>query len=155
MRSIILLVVVTTLFVLAGVGLSTAQAAPQTSATTQNPDAWRYTFHNGGWWYWLPTNRWVYWRDNQWNNYDPKTYAASTTVVVPSGDASAGATARASDNGENRPFYGHAVSDLDRRPQQPNSEVGPFYGHALPNEFFGRTRLFGRPYYGRAVSSGQ
>ena len=39
------------------------------------PRSWRYTFHNGEWWYWLPTSRWVYWRDNRWNAYDPKTYA--------------------------------------------------------------------------------
>ena len=35
---------------------------------------------------------------------------------------------------DNRPFYGHALSDIDRRPLVRNEEVGPFYGHALPSE---------------------
>jgi len=27
---------------------------------------WRYQFHNGLWWYWLPEGRWVYWSNNRW-----------------------------------------------------------------------------------------
>ena len=54
-----------------------------------------------------------------------------------------------------RPFYGHAISNLDRRTLEANNEVGPFYGHALPSEVFGgwRDRRSIRPFYGHAVSS--
>jgi len=40
---------------------------------------WRYKFHNGTWWYWLPENRWVYWNNGSWANYDAATYAAQPT----------------------------------------------------------------------------
>ena len=103
----------------------------------QDQDRWRFTFHNGEWWYWLPTNRWVFWRDHRWNDFNPKTY----TAPVSSGTAETrqnGTTSRDGTNGSDiRPFYGHAQSTLDRRPLEANNEVGPFYGHALPNEVFG------------------
>lgn len=145
-------------------GLSTVQAAEQkraadqkqTTVQKQGQDQWRYTFHNGEWWYWLPANRWVYWRDSRWNAYDSKTFTypnASGVVVTSRNGSSYGS--RAADNSDIRPFYGHAVSDLDRRSLEANNEAGPFYGHALPSEVFGgwRARRSIRPFYGHAVSS--
>jgi hypothetical protein len=154
MRSIVRFVLVAT--VLAGMagGLSTIQAAEQSA--TQGQDQWRYTFHNGEWWYWLPANRWVYWRDNRWNDYNPKAYtsphSAGAISAASTGSSSANRAPTASDI---RPFYGHALSNLDRRPLEANSEVGPFYGHALPSEVFSasRERRSIRPFYGHAVSS--
>ena len=136
------------------------QTADQKQTTDQNQgqtqELWRYTFHNGEWWYWLPKARWVYWRDNRWNDYDPKTYilpnSSAVAVIGPNGSAYRSPAAA---NSDTRPFYGHALSDLDRRTLEPNNEVGPFYGHALPNEVFSgwRARRSIRPFYGHAVSS--
>jgi hypothetical protein len=144
-------------------GFSVVQAAEQKQADdqkqttdqkqSQGQDQWRYTFHNGEWWYWLPTNRWVYWRDSRWNAYDPKTF----TYPNASGVVATGSTygSRAATDSDIRPFYGHALSGLDRRPLETNNEVGPFYGHALPSEVFGgwRARRSIRPFYGHAISS--
>jgi hypothetical protein len=118
-------------------------------------DRWRYTHHNGEWWYWLPTSHWVYWRDNRWNAYDAKTYTYPVFTgasAVWRGGLTVGGQ-QAVDEWDIRPFYGHAVSDLDRRPLQANEEIGPFYGRVLPNEFFGPWRAQGgdRPFYGHAV----
>jgi hypothetical protein len=29
-------------------------------------DAWRYRWHEGRWWYWLPSGQWAVWTDGQW-----------------------------------------------------------------------------------------
>jgi hypothetical protein len=172
MRSMRRLVVVASFLALAGLGLSAVLAADskqsagqgqvvqqkQSDHQKQGPtqDRWRYTFHNGEWWYWLPTDRWVYWRNDRWNDYDPKAY---TAPVSPGGSVASrtGSTdgSRAVNDSDIRPFYGHAVSNLDRRTLEENNEVGPFYGHALPSEVFGpgRGRRGIRPFYGHAVSS--
>ena len=137
------------------------QVVNQKQTTNQKQDQrqeqWRYTFHNGEWWYWLPTSRWVYWRDTRWNAYDARTYTypAGNGVIVAGRDGGIYRSSVANTQ-DNRPFYGHALSDLDRRSLETNNEVGPFYGHALPNEVFGgwRARRSNRPFYGHAVSSG-
>jgi hypothetical protein len=35
--------------------------------------SWRYKFHDGRWWYWLPSERWMMWQDGRW--IDPPTYS--------------------------------------------------------------------------------
>jgi hypothetical protein len=151
MRFLARLLIVAGALAVAALGLATVQAADQT-APSQGQDQWRYTFHNGQWWYWLPANRWVYWRDNQWNDYGSKTSKAA-----PSRDAVATTpnSSRVSEESDVRPFYGHALSDFDRRTLEPGSEIGPFYGNALPNEVFGgwRSRSAVRPFHGHAISS--
>jgi hypothetical protein len=143
------------IFILAGSALAAAPAAGQEQGKTQ--DQWRYAFHNGEWWYWMPEGRWVYWRDNRWNDYDPRTFTASVSAGAMqdrSVGSRAGGQAAVSDN---RPFYGHAISDWDVRPSSEASEIGPFYGRVLPGEVFGpwRSRIgSNRPYYGHATSSG-
>jgi hypothetical protein len=165
MRAKALVGVAAAALVVAGIGLPAVEAAEQKakqdqSAKQDKPDQeqWRFTFHNGEWWYWLPTNRWVYWRNNRWNDYDPQTFVFNpATNAMPAGRVEtryySGQTAP---NEDIRPFYGHSQSELDRRPLEPNGEVGPFYGHALPNEVFGpwRARRAIRPYYGHAISEG-
>jgi hypothetical protein len=124
----------------------------QKSRPTQD-DRWRYTFHNGEWWYWLPAARWVYWRNNQWNDYNPRTYTGPVAYEVGYGQTWSGDD-RTTTNSNDRPFYGHAESGLDRRTGEPNNEVGPFYGHALPSEVFGPWRRSDRPFYGHAIPTG-
>jgi hypothetical protein len=144
--------------------LATAQAGlPAASGAEQkakvDDQQWRFTYHNGEWWYWLPENRWVYWRNDRWNDYNPQTFAYPNnygTTGVPAGRVDGGYSGQSVSNDEIRPYYGHAESQLDRRPLETNGEVGPFYGHALPTEVFGpwRSRQANRPFYGHAVSSG-
>jgi hypothetical protein len=163
MGSMTRFVVVVSLLAFVGLGLSTVQAVEQkqgagqkqTTGQKQVQDQWRYTFHDGEWWYWLPTSRWVYWRDNQWNAFDSKTYVApNSSGVVATARSGSTYGSRTFDNSDIRPFYGHAESILDRRSLQINEEVGPFYGHALPGEVLGgwRTGSAIRPFYGHAVS---
>ncbi len=154
MRSMAMLVVAATFLAVGGIGLPVVQAAEQ--STKKDDQQWRFTFHNGEWWYWLPANRWVYWRDNRWNDYDPQTFTyRSAASVVPAGRAQSSAAGQTNLNSDIRPFYGHSQSELDWRPLGQDSETGPFYGHALPSEVFGpgRARHGIRPYYGRAISS--
>src|SRR5712672_2254825 len=35
---------------------------------------WRYRYHRGEWWYWMPANYWTYYRNGNWLTYDPGTY---------------------------------------------------------------------------------
>ena len=164
MRYFMSFVVVASLFAVVGVAQAAEQkqsAKPaqiteqkQCAEQKQPEEPWRYTFHNDEWWYWLPAGRWVYWRDNHWNNYDPKNYMyaaclwngcdRSDRIVL---------WKRAFGGTDNRPFYGHAQSGLDRRHLEDHGEVGPFYGHALPNEVFGpwRSSQANRPMYGHAI----
>lgn len=150
-----------------GLGFSTVQAADQKQAAAERQssgqtqgavkDRWRYTFHNGEWWYWLPTNRWVYWRNDCWNAYVPQTYTPPRMVrgsVNKFSDSISGR--QMTGDMDTRPFYGRTLGDLDRRPTETNSEVGPFYGNPLPSEIFGNQgdRSGIRPFYGRAESSG-
>jgi hypothetical protein len=154
MRSIAQFVLVASFLTGMATGLSAVQAADQHA--TKTGDQWRYTFHNGEWWYWLPANRWVYWRGNRWNDYNPKTYTApASSDAVATSRGGSTYESRAAINSDIRPFYGHAQSNLERRPLEENEEVGPFYGHALPSEFNGpwRSRSAIRPIYGHAVSS--
>jgi hypothetical protein len=44
---------------------STAAAAPVAKS-----DAWRFKYHQGRWWYWLPSNSWVFYQNRQWIRYD-------------------------------------------------------------------------------------
>ncbi len=164
------LVAVVAAFAVAALTAAAVQAATEQKVVQQKgvaaakqdqpKEQWRYTFHNGEWWYWLPTNRWVFWRGSRWNAYDPTTYASPTyTYPAYNGVMADGRGGWVYANGgvstsANRPFYGHAVSGWDWRPVQPNEENRPFYGHALPSEFFGSwgSRWSNRPFYGHAVS---
>src|SRR5664280_1684980 len=122
MRSMTRFVVTASFLAFAGLGLSAVQAAEQkqtadqkqTTDRSQGQDQWRYTFHNGEWWYWLSAGRWVYWRDSRWNAYDPKTFTSpnSSGVVATSQNGSTYGS-RTTNDSDIRPFYGHAVSDLD------------------------------------------
>jgi hypothetical protein len=148
------------LLAVAQAGLPAVHGAEQKAKQNdqkQDDQQWRFTFHNGEWWYWLPENRWVYWRNNRWNDYDPQTFAyRHVPSVVPAGRVEAGYSGETVRNDDIRPFYGHSDSQLDRRPLEQNGEVGPFYGRALPNEVFGpwRSRHANRPFYGHAISEG-
>lgn len=158
MRSILQCLLIVNILALMELGLSTAQAADKAAdkSQTQSQNKWRYVFHNGEWWYWLPENRWVYWRNNKWNDYNPRTFISSNSSgFIPAGRAGANYGNQGITDSDVRPFYGHSLSTLDRRPMEENGETGPFYGHTLPSEVFGPwiERRSNRPFYGHAVSS--
>ena len=54
------------------------QAPPADSRVAPSgPNGWRYKFHRGQWWYWLPGNTWATWDGTRWNHYtndDPARY---------------------------------------------------------------------------------
>jgi hypothetical protein len=123
---------------------------------SRNDNQWRYTFYNGMWWYWLPERRWVYWRDNHWNDYRPAVVVDSSAPAIGS-YVTPGSGNRGVATSDIRPFYGHALSPIDRRPMATDNEIGPFYGHVLPGEVFGpwggrRSEI--RPFYGHAAPYG-
>ncbi len=45
------------------------EAAPAPAAK-RDDQTWRYRWHDGRWWYWLPSERWVYWDGRGWIDYD-------------------------------------------------------------------------------------
>ncbi len=38
-------------------------------AAQRDDQTWRYRWHEGHWWYWLPSERWVYWDGGRWNEF--------------------------------------------------------------------------------------
>ena len=48
-----------------------AEGGPKPESRRRDPaattsEAWRYRWHEGRWWYWLPRGRWVIWMDGRW-----------------------------------------------------------------------------------------
>jgi hypothetical protein len=95
-------------------------------ASAENQPNWRYVWHNGQWWYWLPQGCWVYWNGQHWTDYRPVPPPSQSYVVqrpiIPT------------DNVDDIwPFYGHAVSAYGYRDIGPrNNRIGPFSGKAIP-----------------------
>jgi hypothetical protein len=48
-------------------------------ADLNGPDGWRYRWHNGRWWYWLPESRWMYWDNDHWADCGANAYVAGYT----------------------------------------------------------------------------
>lgn len=49
------------------------QASPAVEASGRG-ESWRFVFHNGEWWYWMPTQQWVYWRHGKWHRFDAREF---------------------------------------------------------------------------------
>jgi len=132
-----------------------AAETQQQKDSQQKESQWRYVFHKGVWWYWLPTNRWVYWQDSQWKDYAPPVAAnASSGAVVP-GYAGTMQGSDAGSGSDIRPFYGRALSN-GYYGGWGGSEIRPFYGRALMGRFGGGSWSGYdevRPFYGHAGSS--
>ena len=50
---------------------ASASAAPAAAPGGKQGERWRYRYHQGRWWYWLPAERWVVWDGNEWEAYHP------------------------------------------------------------------------------------
>ena len=141
-------VVVASFLAFAELGLSVAQAAEQDRLPTRNKPrirskakingGIRFTTASGG----TGCRRiggsigaWPMERLRFWDFH----FAAPDGVVAAGRNGSADGS-RAANGSEIRPFYGHSVSDLDRRPLEANNETGPFYGRALPSDILGGWR---------------
>ncbi len=59
---------------------ASASAAPAAAPGGKQGERWRYRYHQGRWWYWLPAERWVVWDGNEWEAYHP-------FVIVPESSA--------------------------------------------------------------------
>jgi hypothetical protein len=143
----------------------TAQAAEQRQP--QNPEQWRYTFHNGQWWYWLPEARWVYWQNNRWNDYSPsanriiagvsadaadRNVVATMPCILCAFEASQGQSAGAAERSDLRPIPDKAMMSPIYNAPSASSDVGPFYGHsgsAVGFPPFAANEEAG-PFYGKA-----
>ena len=53
----------------AAVALVVPVAAQQTASGSSTQPDWRYCWHEGRWWYWMPENRWVIWSGTAWAPY--------------------------------------------------------------------------------------
>lgn len=49
--------------------------APADARSDERGERWRYRYHRGRWWYWMPDNSWVYWTGDGWRRYDPTAIA--------------------------------------------------------------------------------
>lgn len=119
---------------------ATTRAAEQKQA--QNPEMWRYTFHNGQWWYWLPEARWVYWQNNRWNNYTPPANRLAARVPANTDAcniiASTPCILCGFEAAQSQPGYARTIlgvpnladAQLSAMDYDESSDVGPFYGHS-------------------------
>lgn len=56
-------------------------SAGPTSARTPS-DAWRYRYHAGRWWYWLPSESWAWHDGRRWIAYEPSTTRRVAAILV-------------------------------------------------------------------------
>lgn len=56
----------------AGVTASNSDAASRPAADKSG--RWRYKYHDGRWWYWLPSNSWVFYHNQRWVPYSRQSY---------------------------------------------------------------------------------
>lgn len=48
---------------------SEAESAPTANAQKQKDYSWRYRWHDGHWWYWMPNKTWMIWEGARWTKY--------------------------------------------------------------------------------------
>ncbi|HXT59536.1 MAG TPA: hypothetical protein VN699_12925 [Pirellulales bacterium] len=46
-------------------------------SVSERIDPWRYKYHDGHWWYWLPSNSWVFYDNQRWVPYSRRNYSRS------------------------------------------------------------------------------
>jgi hypothetical protein len=68
------------LWIPAGVQADRAVASSASAPAGNSPaqsNKWRYKYHHGRWWYWLPSNSWVFYQNQHWIPYhaDPHSQA--------------------------------------------------------------------------------
>jgi hypothetical protein len=44
------------------------RSAKGASAAASQDISWRYRWHDGRWWYWLPNRQWVWWDGSKWSD---------------------------------------------------------------------------------------
>jgi len=52
-----------------------AEVRPPIDNSAVSDERWRFKYHRGAWWYWLPSERWVWWSNGAWVDYQPATYS--------------------------------------------------------------------------------
>jgi hypothetical protein len=56
-----------------GASSSARRVESQSNARQRGENSWRYKYHDGRWWYWLPSERWMMWENGRW--IDPPSYS--------------------------------------------------------------------------------
>ena len=57
---------------------------PESVAASDN--RWRFKYHQGRWWYWMPDKQWVYWSTNRWLRLPQRTAAVQSVDVHAAGE---------------------------------------------------------------------
>ena len=112
-------------------------------AGNQNPEQWRYRWHNGRWWYWTPANSWVIWMNNTWQPYSQGMF-------------SGGYSSNYSGSYNSQPYrsYGYSSPSYGYRYSNPyyGYRSGPSfgYGYGSPRYYSGYRGYggYGSPYGG-------
>lgn len=127
----------------------TGNAVPNATATDR-PDAnqWRYRYHNGRWWYWMPSNRWMIHDGANWisqNDFNARFQARYT-----------GPRFREYSTpyyGGNRYGTGYRGGYYDNRPQYYQSYRGGYYqpGYGYDGRYNDRG-YYDRGYYDRGYN---
>jgi len=61
-----------------------AAGAKSSTAATSQPagDAWRYKYHEGRWWYWMPSNSWAWYDGRQWIAFEKDRRSRVGAILV-------------------------------------------------------------------------
>lgn len=144
-------------------GENTAPAATESDPSANvppGPDAWRYRWHDGYWWYYLPAGSWVYWNGANWAPFIAPPAAPDNAAMFANGPADYGPlnygpmhfgapNGNAPSSGRSGPFGGLFT------PHRGDNYgwVGGFYssggGYGSPGFGYGRTIPSYGPGYGR------
>jgi len=78
---------------------------------------WRYRYHNGEWWYWMPANHWMYYRDNNWSKYDANSFRNSNRYSTGYRGVNRGAATATSPQGKEH------VQGIQSQPLNPTPQL--------------------------------
>lgn len=51
------------------VGVTASRSGAASRPAADKSGRWRYKYHDGRWWYWLPSNSWVFYHNKRWVPY--------------------------------------------------------------------------------------
>lgn len=146
MRTLLCLATLTSALTLGAADLRANERAQVAAVAVQNPDQWRYRYHNNQWWYYTPQNHWMTYNNGAWNRY----YAPGTGVSagVNLGNTGIGAGVNLSTRNYynnpynyNRGYYGN---------------YGNYYrgGYGNYNGGYYNRGYYGNGYYNRGYNAG-
>jgi hypothetical protein len=88
-------------------------------------DDWRYRYHNGRHWYYLPSNAWVVWIDEEWIPYTTGMFRAKPITPQLNGQ-------RYGSRGYNSGVYGQSITKSVNAGEFASPQPDPFWGPNIP-----------------------